>query len=627
MKNHIKRSLARLGRYGAETVAAAILIMAAPMLGACSEDKTGDVDKNYTEGVIVPAENTVDCNASAANITVTFETDGAYSLEVDDKQMLEIISPGIPQAGKHSAKLYVSSNGTGEQRTGTLYITVTGHNRTKLYEIRQSAGADNEVVEWIDKRLSEEYYWLDEYVQKRTTLDFSLEYDKFLSTSLLSLTTNTMDGGTRMSSTGLPSRYLYSYITREKASSPSAGHTRAATPAQGWGISLASMVWTLNEAGTLYGLAVDHVYADSPAAKAGLRRGDIISQMNGTDITGSNYVDMWNTIMLDEGTSAELTKIDQSTGNSAKVSLTRGSYYRNPVAYSAILDLLEHLNPEGRKIGYLAYISFDNDYDDKLTEAVTDLKTAGATDLILDLRNNGGGSVDSSIKLASMILGRDYAGKLYADLKRNPANEYGDSRCLLDSDVAVNLGLDKLWIIASDNTASASEMVIMGLRGLDVPVTIVGTRTEGKNCGMDVMERNIAGYKYTFAPITFMIFNAKGDNDYSDGIEADADMMRFAKEALNEDVRQMADLYPMPMAEWGDVGGDIALLETVMRIGGRTLLDLPADNGGEQSLLRATPVTRGPECVTVRRAALEPLRRPSGATLTERERLKLEAAE
>lgn len=626
MKNPIKRSLARLGAASAEAIAAAMLIATAPMLGACSEDKTGDVDKNYIEGVIIPAENTVDCNASAANVTVTFETDGAYSLEVDDADMLKIASTGnASQAGKHSAKLHVSSNGTGEQRTGTLYITVAGHNRTKLYEIRQSAGADNEVVEWIDKRLSEEYYWLDEYVQKRATFDFSLEYDKFLSSSLLSLTTNTMDGGTQMSSSGLPSRYLYSYITRSNALSASAEHTRAATPAQGWGISLASMVWTLNDAGTLYGLAVDNVYPDSPAAKAGLRRGDIISQMNGTDITRSNYAEMWNTITYDREASAELTKIDQSTGLTAKISVSRGSYYPNPVAYSAILDLPEHLNPEGKKIGYLVYTSFDKDYDDKLIEAVTALKAAGATELILDMRSNGGGSVDSSIKLTSMILGRDRAGELFADLKRNPANEYGDSRCLLDANVPVNLGLNRLYVIASGSTASASEMIITGLRGLDVPVTIVGTRTEGKNCGMDVMKRTIGGYEYTFAPITFLIYNAKGDNDYSNGIEADADMEMFAESAPNESVRQMAYLYPMPMTQCGDFAGDIALLETVMRIDGRTLFDLPADSGDEQGLLRTQPVTRGTEAV--RRASLEPLRRPSGATLTERERMKLEVAD
>ncbi len=241
------------------------------------------------------------------------------------------------------------------------------------------------------------------------------------------------------------------------------------------------------------------------------------------------------------------------------------------------------------------------------------------------MRSNGGGSVDSSIKLTSMILGRDRAGELFADLKRNPANEYGDSRCLLDANVPVNLGLNRLYVIASGSTASASEMIITGLRGLDVPVTIVGTRTEGKNCGMDVMKRTIGGYEYTFAPITFLIYNAKGDNDYSNGIEADADMEMFAESAPNESVRQMAYLYPMPMTQWGDFAGDIALLETVMRIDGRTLFDLPADSGDEQGLLRTQPVTRGTEAV--RRASLEPLRRPSGATLTERERMKLEVAD
>lgn len=623
MNNPVKQFLVRLGSVSVEAVAAVLLFAAAPMLGACSDDKTSDEEKIYVEGVIIPADNTVECNASATNITVTFETDDAYSLEVDDAEMLKITSPGIvSSAGKHSAKLYVSSNGTGESRTGSLYITVTGHNRTKLYDIIQSAGADDEVVAWIDKRLGEEYYWLDEYNAKRSTFDFSLAYDKFLSTSLLSLTTNTMDGGTQMSATGLPTRYLYSYILREKALSSSAHDTRAAETVRGWGISLASTVWTLNDAGTLYGLAVDYVYPDSPAAKAGLRRSDIISQIDGTDITGSNYVDMWNAIMSDEMESAELTKMDVSSGRTATVSLSRGSFYENPVIYSVVLDLPEYLNETGRKIGYLVYTSFDSDFDDKLVEAVTALKTEGVTDLILDLRSNGGGSVNSSVKLASMVLGRDYAGKVYADLKRNPANEYGDTRCLLSSEVSVNLGLERLWVIASDNTASASEMVIMGLRGLDVPVTTVGTRTEGKNCGMDVMERTFDGYKYTFAPITFLIFNAKGDNDYSDGIAADVDMEHFASDAANSSVKQLARLYPMPMAEWGDYEGDIALLETVMQIGGGTLFDLPAST---ESVLRATPVTRSGE--TMRRASLEPIRRTSGATLTEQERIGLESAE
>lgn len=78
----------------------------------------------------------------------------------------------------------------------------------------------------------------------------------------------------------------------------------------------------------------------------------------------------------------------------------------------------------------------------------------------------------------------------------------------------------------------------------------------------------------------------------------------------------------MPMTAWGDYEGDIALLETVMQIDGRTLFDLPAST---ESVLRTTPVTRSGE--PLRRAALEPIRRASGATLTEQERTELENAE
>ena len=612
---------ARLGRIAAVAAALAVL----PALNACSGDEKGDEDKVYVEGVSVPADNTLEVAASAANITVTFETDNGYTLSVDDADVLSIADGySGTQAGKHAAKLRVAANTTGERRTASLYITVTGHNTAKIYDIVQSAGADDEVVEWIDQRLVKEYYWLDEYAQKRQTFDYSLAYDKFLSSSLLSLTTNGQDGGTYVSATtGRPVRYLYSYITREQASSAKSQHTRAATAVQGWGIVLSSTVWTLNSAGTLYGLAVEHVYGDSPAAKAGLRRGDIISQVDGGDITRSNYESMWNMITYNERASATLTKIDGTSGNTADISLSRGAFYENPVAYCGVLDTPAAMTGFVGKIGYLVYTSFDADFDDELAAAMAELKAEGVTDLILDLRMNGGGSVSSSIMLASMILGSEHAGEVYADLKRNTANLNGDTRCLIDADVDTNLGLGRLWVIASDATASASEMVIMGLRGLDVPVTVVGCRTEGKNCGMDVATRTIDGYEYTFAPITFMNYNAKGENDYADGIAADVDMESLAEKALNGSVRQLAAYYPMPMVPWGDYAGDIALFETMMQIDGKTLATLPET----EEMFRRAPATRsagGP--LSVSPTGLQPLRRVYGATLTEAEREAMEAA-
>ena len=80
--------------------------------------------------------------------------------------------------------------------------------------------------------------------------------------------------------------------------------------------------------------------------------------------------------------------------------------------------------------------------------------------------------------------------------------------------------MSKVYVITSEMSASASEMVIVGLQGLDVAVTVVGLTTEGKNVGMDVMTKQIDNYVYTFSPITFQIYNAKGYSEYSNGIPA-----------------------------------------------------------------------------------------------------------
>ena len=77
-------------------------------------------------------------------------------------------------------------------------------------------------------------------------------------------------------------------------------------------------------------------------------------------------------------------------------------------------------------------------------------------------------------------------------------------------------------MICSENTASASELLVNGLRGFDLEVRLVGTRTNGKNVGMEgFVDYDVAGEKYTFMPITFYSENAKGFRDYTDGFEPD----------------------------------------------------------------------------------------------------------
>lgn len=603
---------------------AVFALFSAAAVGCSDSNEKEDVDKTYTEGVNVTSNKSELCNSSAQMLTITFETDNGYVLETDNVSMITFFDGGSnSKGGKHQARIQVRQNDSGGDREATIYITVTGHNRTQLMSITQKAGASDPVVQWVDERLQQEYYWLDEYNAKHNTFDFTLSADKFLSQSLLSLTTNIDDGG--YDSKG--NRYVYSYIQKISGGGTSSG-TRA-TSVSGYGLFLASTVWLLEENGSRYGFAVEHVYPGSSAEAAGIRRGDIIGQVKGNDITSSNLNDYWYDLQYGDMGTITVQRIDgtNSSVEPSTVSLSVGYYQENPVAYSGLITLPEAVADSGKKIGYLSYLSFDADYDTELIDALRKLGEEGITDLILDLRVNGGGSVNSSILLASSILGSSYAGKIYATLDRHEKNKYDDSVCKLvthnGTTALPSLNMPALWVIASNGTASASEMVIVGLDGLDVPVTVVGARTEGKNCGMDVIEKTFGSTTYSYAPITFLNLNAKGFNDYGEGIEPDIDINSYMSKSSREEIQYFARTFPMPTGDWGVTKKDLALFETVMQICGKSVLDTEQSAAMQPGKLEvATSMTRAGEPLK-----LEHKRRVFGATLTADERERMRADE
>lgn len=514
----------------------------------------------------------------------------------------------------------------------------------------------SEEVEWIDQRLQDEYYWLDEYKEKLSSFDYSLQYDKFLSTSLLSMTTNMDDGyvsgGTRV---------LYSYVTRESK-------TRADDKTENsFGIIIASRYFGGDNNTAIF--VVEHVYPDSPAAKAGMKRGDYIEKVDGITIpqpyingtyneaNATRFLNARN--KLESGTGSvtiDGSSFDRETQKDVayKHTLTSADYVPNPVALSTVIELSEKVTEKiglnGKKIGYLSYLAFESDHDDELISAIQDLAIKGVTDLILDLRVNGGGSVNSSIMLASMLLAEEYDGKTYATLKRNPNNarvskDQLNTECLIGKHglgsfnltVLPSLDLPEVWVITSGQTASASEMVIKGLEGLDVPVHVVGKTTNGKNCGMDVMETDFGAYTYTFAPITFMNFNGKGDNDYADGIKPSVNFDDYWNDSNIQSSYQTYHCYvfPLPMAGWAELNfeesldgkisfsGDFATYETLMRIGGKTMLSSSALS--EVGIKPAEMVsTRAAATRSICEMANIPQNRAYGATLTEADRIELE---
>lgn len=85
----------------------------------------------------------------------------------------------------------------------------------------------------------------------------------------------------------------------------------------------------------------------------------------------------------------------------------------------------------------------------------------------------------------------------------------------------VSLGLPRIDLLCSKATASAGELLINGLRGLDLEVRLIGVRTNGKNVGMESSSRILDGYEYDFSPITFYAENARGSSDYGEGFTPD----------------------------------------------------------------------------------------------------------
>lgn len=408
---------------------------------------------------------------------------------------------------------------------------------------------DRKIIDYIDQRLSQEYYWLDEVEERSHTFNRNLKWENYLDASLAMLKTNTDDG--YVNSNG--QRVFYSYIRKSSAT------TRATV--SGFGIGLHYTIAIIDTENKHYGFIVEKVYPNSPAEKAGVLRGDVITMIGNSYINANNYAARFNSIENNTATQLELKLRRQAEDVTLNIVLDKGVYSSTPVVYSDVIEV------DNQKIGYLVYTSFVGEYDEELLNAISELKAQGATELVLDLRCNGGGSVLSAVKLCSALVPAEYEGKVLCHLERNKRNIVDTKQAdyLIENSGQI-LSLERLCVICSDYTASASELVVMGLRGLDFPVMLIGSQTEGKNCGMDVTTRTIQNTTIEFAPITFMCFNAKGYGDWGEGIVPDVDLTTEDNEYGVCDKN-----YPLPRTTWGDYQHDIALATALAKLTGKSL--------------------------------------------------------
>ena len=280
-------------------------------------------------------------------------------------------------------------------------------------------------------------------------------------------------------------------------------------------------------------MRVLQVYEDSPALEAGLSRGDRITAVNGQSVEA----------MVANGT------VGNAFG-AAQVGVVADIEFETPAGERKQARMVKRLvtiptvsgtrvvEVDGRRVGYLTFQNFVRPSVAALNDAFAAMKAAGATELVLDVRYNGGGFVDVAVHLASLIGGSRTAGQVMLNYVHNDrVGPILNKQTRFADAPPQALNLQRLFVITTRASASASELIINSLRPF-IPVVVVGDTTYGKPVGQ---------YQFPFCekylvPVAFSLRNANNEGDFFDGIAPNC-------AAADDTSRQLGDTSEASFAE------------------------------------------------------------------------------
>ena len=301
--------------------------------------------------------------------------------------------------------------------------------------------------------------------------------------------------------------------------------------------------------------AVTYVLPESDAFSKGLKRGDIFNSVNNNKLNFDNYVSL---LYGEQKTySIQLVNYDPEndlvTSRDVSVTLNKEENFQEVPVHNT--SIIEH---GSKKVGYVMYNKFlgtidsngdgetDRDFNEELIDLFVYLKNQNLDELVLDLRYNGGGSVNTCTYLASLITGQFtwtifakqiWNEKIMAFIEDRNSNDdpsddlnfdnyFTDLRP--DGNPLPSLGLNRLYVLTSNRTASSSELLINGLTP-HIDIIQIGLKTVGKNVGSitlydytdnDQQIKN-SKHKYAMQPIVLKIANSENFADYNYGLEPD----------------------------------------------------------------------------------------------------------
>jgi carboxyl-terminal processing protease len=351
---------------------------------------------------------------------------------------------------------------------------------------------------WADTN----YLWYSEIPTTLRMADFTNTLDYFAA-----LKTNALTAA------GQPKdRFHFTYTTAEWDAMTTSGEE------VGYGLT-----WSRNTATAPRTWLASIVEPGSPAALAGVQRGDMLVAVDGIDFintSSTSGVAAINAGLFPDNAGETHTLTIQHAGNKFDVTLVSSVVASASVKNAKVID-----TPTG-KVAYLTFDDHNAVAEKQLIDAFNLFKSQGVNDLVLDMRYNGGGLLYIASELGYMIAGPSSAGKVFERLVyndktppdapipfRNTAYGFSSPNPAPSGMALPYLGLKRVTVLTTPGTCSASEAVINGLRGIDIEVNIIGGQTCGKPYGFTPVDN----CGTTYFSIEFKGANAKNFGDFPDG--------------------------------------------------------------------------------------------------------------
>lgn len=269
------------------------------------------------------------------------------------------------------------------------------------------------------------------------------------------------------------------------------------------------------------GFHIRYAYDEGTPYKAGLRRGDIITAIDGTSVADIiAEVEAGTKTLADyfgpneDGYTIEIT-FKKPTGEEITADISKGQIVANTVMATQVKETT--VDGKAAKVGYIVFNSFDNVSEQELNESITELKSQGVDELVLDVRYNSGGLIRVANQLSTQIGGDNVIGEEFVTYAYNDDKSSENQTSLFALGAGIDqLNLDRVVVLTTEMSCSSSELVVNGLSPF-IDVVQVGGKTCGKPVGMS--PEQICD-DVVFA-INFEGQNATGYGAYYDGLQPD----------------------------------------------------------------------------------------------------------